>query len=71
MQQFKEIDRRLQECVPKLAEINTICREVYRDNVFYEPAISTEVKPDGSKVSTVMVRVYPDRNNQEESALMT
>jgi hypothetical protein len=51
MQQFKEIDRRLQEIVPKIAETNTICREVYRDNVMYEPAISTEVLPDGTKVS--------------------
>lgn len=53
MQQFKEIDARLQDVVPKIAEINTICREVYRENVFYQPKITTVVKADGSKVSQV------------------
>lgn len=71
MQQFREIDARLQEVVPKIAEMNTICREVYRDNITYEPDIQTEVRPDGSKVSKVMVRVYPDRNNREESAVIS
>lgn len=55
MQQFKEIDARLQDVVPKIAEINTICREVYRENVFYQPKITTQVKADGSKVSQVQV----------------
>ena len=44
MQQFREIDARLQEVVPKIAEINTICREVYRENITYEPDIQTEVR---------------------------
>jgi hypothetical protein len=37
----------------------------------YEPAIATEVLPDGTKISQVKVRVYPDKNNLEESALMS
>lgn len=53
--------------MPKIAEVNTICREVHRENVFYEPEIVTEVLPDGSKLSRVVVRVYPDRNNRDES----
>lgn len=67
MQQFREIDARLQEIVPKIAEVNTICREIGRETVFYEPEIVTDVKTDGSKVSKVVVRVYPDRTNREES----
>ncbi len=53
--------------MPKIAEINTICREVGREAVYYEPEIVTEVKPDGTKVSRVVVRVYPDRNVKDES----
>lgn len=30
--------------------------------MYYEPEIVTDVKPDGTKVSKVVVRVYPDRN---------
>ena len=71
MQQFREIDQRLQEVVPKIAEMNTICREVYRENITYEPDIQTEVRADGSKISKVMIRVYPDRNNRTESAIMS
>lgn len=70
MQQFKEIDARLQEIVPKIAEMNTICREVFRENVFYQPKITTEVKADGSKISKVQVQVFPDRNNQDESQII-
>lgn len=66
MQQFREIDERLNELVPKVAEINTICKEVYRENVLYEPNITTDVNPDGSKVSRLVVRVYPDKQNLEE-----
>ena len=35
--------------------------------MLYEPDIVNEIRPDGSKVSKVVVRVYPDRNNKEES----
>lgn len=70
MQQFREIDARLQEIVPKIAEINSICREVYRDDVLYEPFIQTEVRQDGTKVSQVAIKVYPDRNNLDESSLL-
>ena len=67
MQQFKEIDSRLQEIVPKIAEINTICREIGRESVFYEPEIVTDVKTDGTKESKVVVRVYPNRADRDES----
>lgn len=40
---------KLQEIVPKINEINMICREIGRDNVMYEPEIDTEVFPDGRK----------------------
>ena len=70
MQQFREIDARLQEVVPKIAEINSICREVYRDDVLYEPFIQTDVRQDGTKVSQVAIKVYPDRNNLDESSLL-
>lgn len=67
LQQLREIDQRLQEVVPKIAEINTICREIGRELIYYEPDISTEVKSDGTKVSRVVVKVFPDRTNREES----
>ena len=70
MQQFREIDARLQEIVPKIAEVNTICREIGRETVLYEPEIATEVKTDGSKESRVVVRVYPDRTSKEESGVI-
>lgn len=53
--------------MPKIAEINTICREIGRETVFYEPEIVTDVNTDGSKISKVVVRVYPDRTDREES----
>lgn len=65
--QFAEIGQRLQEIVPKLAEINTICREIGRETVFYEPEIVTDVKSDGTKVSKVLVRVFPNRTDREDS----
>jgi len=68
LQQFREIDQRLQEIVPKIAELNIICREIGRDNVYYEPEIVTEVKTDGTKNSQIVVRVYPDRNNKDVSS---
>lgn len=58
---------RLQEIVPKIAEINTICREIGRENVYYEPEIETEVLSDGRKISKVVIRVYADRNNKDSS----
>jgi hypothetical protein len=57
-QQFREIDVKLQEIVPKIAEINTICREIDRENVYYEPEIVTDVQSDGRKLSRVVVCVY-------------
>lgn len=53
--------------MPKIAELNCICREIGRENVYYEPEIMTEVKTDGTKISTIVVRVYPDRNNKDVS----
>ena len=44
--------------MPKIAEINTICREIGRENVYYEPEIQTEVLSDGRKLSKVVIRVY-------------
>jgi hypothetical protein len=61
---------KLQEVVPKIAEINTICREIGRENVFYEPEIETEVLSDGRKLSKVVIRVYADRSNKDSSGLV-
>ena len=33
----------------------------------YAPDIVNEVRPDGTKISKVVVKVYPDRDNKEES----
>ena len=51
--------------MPKIAEINTICREIGIENVYYEPDIITDVKSDGSKQSKIVVAVYADRNNKD------
>lgn len=53
--------------MPKIAEINTICREIGRENVYYEPEIETEVLSDGRKISKVVIRVYADRQNKDSS----
>lgn len=66
--QFKEIDARLQEAIPKIAEVNNICQELNREPYYYEPEITTEVMPDGRKISKVVIRVYPDKSNKEVSA---
>lgn len=54
--------------MPKIAEINTICREIGREQVYYEPEILTDVKSDGTKMSRVVVRVYPNSTDREESS---
>lgn len=56
--------------MPKIAEVNQICREIGRENVLYEPEIYTDILPDGRKVSKVVVRVYADRNLKDESGLI-
>lgn len=66
----KKVDQDLQEIVPKIAEVNTICREIGRDTVFYEPEIITDVKSDNSKVHRVVVRVYPNLGDREESGVI-
>lgn len=54
--------------MPKIAEINTICGEIGRESVYYEPEIIIEVQDDGSKVSKIAINVYPDRNDRDEKA---
>ena len=54
--------------MPKLAEINIICREIGRENIYYEPEILTEVKSDGKKLSKIVVAVYADRNNKDSKS---
>lgn len=70
VQQFREIEQKLQEIVPMIAEINTICREIGRDQVFYEPEIVTNVNSDGSKTSNIVIRVYPNNTDREESGVV-
>ena len=56
--------------MPIIAETNTICREIGKEQVYYEPEISTEVRSDGTRVSKVVVKVYPDRTSKEESGVI-
>jgi len=63
--QLREIDAKLAEIVPKIAEVNNICLELKRDDYHYEPAITTEVLNDGRKVSRVVCKVYPNKNNKD------
>lgn len=69
-QQLREIDNKLQEIVPIIAEMNTICREIGKEHIYYEPDIQLEVKSDGQKVARVVVKVYPDRLNKEEVGII-
>lgn len=62
---MREIDEKLAEIVPKIAEVNNICQELGRSEYYYEPAITTEVLNDGRKVSRVVCKVYPNRNNKD------
>jgi hypothetical protein len=48
--------------------VNNICQELNREPYYYEPEITTEVMPDGRKISKVVIRVYPDKSNKEVSA---
>jgi hypothetical protein len=63
--QFQEIDRQLQDVVPKVAELNAICTELGKDNFLYEPEIVTEIRGDGRRESRVVLRVYVDRADKE------
>ena len=62
---MREIDAKLAEIVPKISEINNICVELRRDSYSYEPYIKTDVLSDGRKVSKVVCKVFPDRNNRD------
>ena len=66
MQQMKEIDFRLQELMPKIKELNQICKELKRDKVRYETAIQNEVRPDKTKISKIVIKVFENYENQEE-----
>ena len=67
---MREIETKLQEIVPIIAETNTICREIGKEQVYYEPDLQLEVKSDGTKVARVVVKVYPDRLNKEECGVI-
>lgn len=56
--------------MPIIAEMNTICREIGKEQIYYEPDIQLEVKSDGQKVARVVVKVYPDRINKEEVGII-
>ena len=67
---MREIDAKLQEIVPIIAETNTICREIGKEQIYYEPEIQLEVKSDGTKIARVVVKVYPDRLNKDEFGII-
>ena len=67
---MREIETKLQEIVPIIAETNTICREIGKEQIYYEPDLQLEVKSDGTKVARVVVKVYPDRLNKEECGVI-
>ena len=56
--------------MPIIAETNTICREIGKEQVYYEPEIATDVKSDGTKVSKVVVKVYQDRTDKENAGVI-
>ena len=41
-----------------------------KEQVYYEPEIATEVKSDGTKISKVIVKVYQDRRDKENSGVI-
>lgn len=51
--------------MPKIAEVNAICAELGKDKFLYSPEITTDISGDGSRVTRVVVRLYPDKHDKE------
>lgn len=66
MLERKEIMEKLAQMVPKINEMNQVCTELKRDDYLYMPHITTVVQPDGQKVTKVICRAYPDKNNPDD-----
>lgn len=68
---MREIDAKLAEIVPKIAELNNICIELRRKEYFYQPAITTEVLNDTRKVSKVVCKVFPNKANKDVFSILS
>ena len=64
LQNLQEVDRQLQELVPKLTEVNAICEELGK-RFIYEPGIITEIQLDGRRMSRVIIKVYVDKDKKD------
>ena len=62
---MQEIERQLQEIVPKISETNLICGEIGKENFLYQPEIVTQITQEGKRVSRVVVRVYVNKNQKD------
>lgn len=60
LEQAVQIERDLNEVVPKIVEINAMCREMGRNSYAYCPEIVTSIRRDGRRYSRIVVRFYPD-----------
>jgi hypothetical protein len=66
MLERREIMEKLAQMVPKINEMNQACSELKRDDYLYVPHITTQIMPDGQKVTKVVCKAYNDRNNPED-----
>ena len=57
----RDVDEKLGQAIPKINEVNEICLSMGKINYLYAPDLRTEVK-GGEKVSKVMIKAYPDHN---------
>lgn len=62
---MQEIERQLQEIVPKISEVNLICGEIGKQDFLYEPEILTQITQEGKRVSRVVVRVYVNKEHKD------
>ena len=62
---MQEIERQLQEIVPKISETNLICGEIGKENFLYQPEIVTQITQECKRVSRVVVRVYVNKNQKD------
>lgn len=60
----KDLEMRLTKLLPQLNEVNEICQNLGRFTYDYKPDIVTVVEKDGRKVSKLVIKAYPDRDNE-------
>lgn len=60
-----QIDRDLNEIVPKIVELHAMCKEMGRYTYAYIPEIVTSIMKDGRRYSRIVVKFYPDAENTD------